>query len=286
MQFHPIPTTLSVDVDEIIDASPDDIRKVQRGIQLVMCTMIPPLRNVFENTRFIGPRISNKSELQSTNTPNYVLISPSVCQLVINRTKNDGRSKADDYDPDVDFTFDHERTLRLDLRLPSAAKHDDSEETMRCKMDQANAIHVLEKYGFDPVRLGRIMYLYQKWLRVALGDRNQKQFLFFDTKKGQNVTPLKEEGMKTRLQEVTNKVVGKKLGAQMLRPLFRTDFDTKGPTMDEREIIAEAMMHSVGTQMGNYTKKTGARKRLGEGTAQDSAGRAKKSRSAPAMPDF
>ena len=63
-----------------------------------------------------------------------------------------------------------------------------------CIRDRANVIHVLEKYGFDPLRLGRIVRLYQNWMRIALGDRNPKQFLFFDPKKGQTVTPLKSEG--------------------------------------------------------------------------------------------
>ena len=49
-----------------------------------------------------------------------------------------------------------------------------------------------------------------------------------------------------------------------MRPSFVTWFETKRPTMDEREIIADAMMHSVATQMGTYTKKTAGRKRLGE----------------------
>ena len=47
---------------------------------------------------------------------------------------------------------------------------------------------------------------------------------------GQTVTQLKSEGLKSRLQEATDKVVGKKLGAQMMRPLFLSWFDTKGPT--------------------------------------------------------
>jgi hypothetical protein len=120
---------------------------------------------------------------------------------------------------------------------------------------------------------------------VVLGERNPKQFLFFDPKKGQNVVPLKSEGLRSRLEDASNKVVGKKLGAQMMRPLFLTYFDTKGPTMGDREIVAEAMMHSVATQMGNYTKKTSTRKRLGEDMVQDGAGRAKKSR-ASSVPDF
>ena len=278
-----IEATMAVDDDDIIDVTPDEVRKVQRGIQLAMYTLIPPLRNVFENTRFIGPRVGNKAELKSTKSPNYVLISPSVIQLVINRTKNDGRSESDDYDPDVDFTLDHERTLRLDLMLPLAPSNSDSEETVRHKMDQANTINVLEKHSFDPVRLGKILRLYQKWMQTVLGDRNPKKFLFFDPKKGQNVTPLKSEGLKSRLQEATNRVVGTKLGAQMMRPLYLTYFDKQGPTMDEREIVADAMMHSVSTAMGTYTKKTAARKRLGEDVVAD---RAKKARVAAGVPNF
>ena len=41
------------------------------------------------------------------------------------------------------------------------------------------------------------------------------------------------------------------------------------------------MMHSVATQMGNYTKKTGARKRLGDDMVQDGAGRKRARSNAP-----
>jgi hypothetical protein len=70
----------------------------------------------------------------------------------------------------------------------------------------------------------------------------------------------------------------------MFRPLFITWFDTQGPTLTHREIVADAMMHSVATQQGHYTKKAGARKRLGEGAANDGAARTKKARRD--APDF
>ena len=56
--------------------------------------------------------------------------------------------------------------------------------------------------------------------------------------------------------------------------------------MDDREIVADTMMHSVATQMGNYTKRTGARKRLGEDMVDDGAARAKKPRAVSTAPDF
>ena len=64
----------------------------------------------------------------------------------------------------------------------------------------------------------------------------------FGPKKGQSVTPLKSEGLKSRLQEATNKIVGKKLGAQMMRTLFLTYFDKKGPTMDDRESFWKGLL--------------------------------------------
>ena len=120
-------------------------------------------------------------------------------------------------------------------------------------------------------------------MQVVLGDRNPKQFVFCNLKKGSLVTPLKAEGVKSRLHEATKRIVGKPLGVQMLRPIFLTWSDGEGPSMDEREIIADAMTHSVATQMGNYTKKAGARKRLGEGVVED---RVEKARVAAAAPNF
>ena len=106
-----IEATMTVDKNAIVDVTADEIRKVQRGMQVAMNTLIPPLRNVFENVRFIGPRVGNKAELKSTKSPNYVLISPSVVQLVVNKTKNDRRSDDEAYDPDVDFALDHANTF-------------------------------------------------------------------------------------------------------------------------------------------------------------------------------
>ena len=278
-----IEATMTVDKNDIVDVTADEMRKVQRGLQFALCTLIPPLRSVFENARFVAPGDENEKELASTDSPNYVLIGDDVVQLVINKTKNDRRSDDEAYDPDVDYALDHANTLRLDLTLPVAARNGDSEDTMQRKMDRANVIHVLGKFGFDPLRLGKLLRQYHKWMQVVMGDRNPKQFLFCNLKKGSLVTPLKAEGVKSRLHEATKRIVGKPLGVQMLRPIFLTWSDGEGPSMDEREIIADAMTHSVATQMGNYTKKAGARKRLGEGVVED---RVEKARVAAAAPNF
>ena len=163
----------------------------------------------------------------------------------------------------------------------------DSEETVKRKMDQANVIHVLSKYGFEPVRLGKLLTGYQAWMDAVMGDRNPKQFLFFDPKRGQDAEPLTDDGAKSRLYTITKKLVGKDLGAQMLRPLFLTYLDTQSPTTADREIIADCMLHSVATQMGRYTKRTAPRKRLGDDSEQSGQGRTKKARAqASSVPDF
>eukprot|EP01043_Picozoa_sp_COSAG02_P008151 COSAG02_NODE_254_length_26937_cov_16.503950_30_plen_491_part_00 len=279
--------TVGDDDDDEMTPSVNEIRKIQRGVQLAMYTLVPPIRNDYARLRFVRPGTSEE-ELRSTHSPNFVEIGPDTTRIVINRTKNDGRGQEDDYDPEVDFRFDHENTLKLDLQLPSAPTNADSEDTVKFKMDQANVIHVLEKYGFNPVRLGKILTGYQAWLNVVMGDRNPKQFLFFDPKRGQNAEPLTDDGAKSRLYTITKKLVGKDLGAQMLRPLFLTHLDTQNPTTADREIIADCMLHSVATQMGRYTKKTGPRKRLGDDDlGQTGDGRAKKARAqAPSVPDF
>ena len=87
--------------------------------------------------------------------------------------------------------------------------------------------------------------------------------------------------------KITKKLVGKDLGAQMLRPLFLTYLDTQSPTTADREIIADCMLHSVATQMGRYTKRTAPRKRLGDDSEQSGQGRTKKARAqASSVPDF
>ena len=68
-----------------------------------------------------------------------------------------------------------------------------AEEAVRRNLDQADTIHVLEKFGFDPVRLGKLLRLYEAWMKFALGEKNPKRFLFFDPKNGQAVVPTLKE---------------------------------------------------------------------------------------------
>ena len=69
--------------------------------------------------------------------------------------------------------------------------------------------------------------------------------------------------------------------------MFLTYFETQDSTVTDREIIADCMLHSVGTQQGTYTKRTGTRKRLGDDSEQTGQGSMKKVRAvASNVPDF
>jgi hypothetical protein len=52
------------------------------------------------------------------------------------------------------------------------------------------------------------------------------------------------------------------IGAQIFRTMFLSWFHNKKPTMSERELIADRMMHSVETQLGTYTKQAGSGQKI------------------------
>jgi hypothetical protein len=70
------------------------------------------------------------------------------------------------------------------------------------------------------------------------------------------VQTMTTEGMSTRMSRITERLTGQTLGAQMFRTVFVSWFNDRKPkpTMPEREVIANWMMHSVQTQLGTYTK--------------------------------
>ena len=89
--------------------------------------------------------------------------------------------------------------------------------------------------------------------------------MFFELKRNQSVAPMTAEGMSTRMNRITQRLTGQTLGAQMFRTIFLSWFNGKKPSMEDREAVAERMMHSVKTQLGTYTKSTQNRPRSLEG---------------------
>ena len=235
--FRAAPETMSV----------TENKKMQRSLQFALYMLLPPMRNNFAGLRFIAPQEENIAALQQTNSPNYILVKDDgTMELVINRYKMDGRSRAVDYDPEDDFAINTDATKHFPLTADAT----------------------LSKYGFDPVKLAALLLNYLTLQQALLGDSNPHDLVFFELKRNQSVAPMTAEGMSTRMSRITQRLTGQTLGAQMFRTIFLSWFNGKKPTMPDREAVAERMMHSVQTQLGTYTKSTQKRPRsLGGGGA-------------------
>ena len=224
--FRAAPETMSV----------TDNKKMQRSLQFAIYMMIPPMRNNFAGLRFIAPQEENLAALlQESNSPNYILVKDDgTMELVINRYKIDGRSRAMDYDPETDFEINTDATKRFSLTADAT----------------------LTKYGFDPVKLGTLLMNYWTLQQALMGDKNPFDLVFFEMKRDQSVASMTAEGMATRMSRITQRLTGQTLGSTMFRTIFLSWFNNKRPSMADRESIADRMMHNVKTQLGTYTKST------------------------------
>ena len=221
--FRAAPETMSV----------TDNKKMQRSLQFAIYMMVPPMRNNFAGLRFIAPHEENLAALQESNSPNYIIVKDDgTMELVINRYKIDGRSRAVDYDPETDFGINTDATKRFPLTADAT----------------------LAKYGFDPVKLGALLMNYWTLQQALMGDSNPYDLVFFELKRDQSVASMTAEGMATRMSRITQRLTGQTLGSTMFRTIFLSWFNKKGPSMADRESIADRMMHSVKTQLGTYTK--------------------------------
>ena len=217
-----------------------EIKKMQRAMQFCLYTLIPPVRNNYTGLRFVTPAQETVAELTASSSPNYILVKDDgSMELVFNKYKIDGRSAAVDYDPTVDFRLDGPATRRLPL-VPNAT---------------------LNKFGFAPAELARLLTGYRALQQAIVGDRNPYDYVFFELKKAGPVARMTDDGMSTRMGRITQNLVGQTLGAQMLRTITVSWFNDRDPTMGERETIAEWMMHNVQTQLGTYTKDAGTKRK-------------------------
>ena len=230
--FREAPDTMSV----------TEHKKLQRSMQFLMSTLIPPMRNDFAGLRFIGPQEEDIETLRASNSPNYILVKDdNTMEIVINRYKTDGRSQSMEYNPDdSDFAINTEATKRFPL--------------------VANA--TLTKFGFDPVRLSSLLLNCYTLQQGLLGGQNPHNLLFFELKRDGQVQTMTSEGMSTRMSRITQRLTatpgepdsGQTLGTTMFRTIFLSWFNERKPTQAQRQTIAEHMMHSVQTQLNTYSK--------------------------------
>jgi hypothetical protein len=254
--------------------SGDDFLQTQQAMLLVLVTLIPPLRTgAFKNMRLITPEMETKEELLSTKTPNYILISDTQVELVVNMAKNDHRTDDADYDPSVNMPpidlprGSNEFTLRLQLERCDPPTDADSEEVIPEKMHCINVINTLEKYGFKPTVLAGLLRKYLHYMTTHYSG-NDKQYLFVGRT---NLKVIKNAG--DRLRKATKKLYDVELGTQDLRPMFRTWLNSQVVPIEDNRLIADCMQHSLETAMGKYTKKRSPPKRLGADAQQGSGQR-------------
>jgi len=231
-------------LDQTFRSAPESMsvtenKKMQRSMQFLMQTLIPPMRNNLAGLRFIAPQQENIQTLRESGSPNYVVVQDDgTMEIVINKYKTDDRSSALDYDPDDDFVVNTAATKRFPL--------------------VANA--TLSKFGFDPVKLAVLLMNYFTLQQSLLGDKNPHDLVFFELKRDQQVQAMTSEGMSTRMTRIMQRLTstpdapGETLGARMMRTTFVSWLNERKPTMPQREVIADWMMHSVQTQLNTYSK--------------------------------
>ena len=232
--------------DDLNEHSILETKKLQTYIAYLLYTMIPPVRNNYSQLCFISESKTSKLRVELSQCPNYILVPETgPMTIVLNRYKNDQRTAAEDYDSkECDFQIDHSGTRRLVL--------EDNE--------------TLQKYGFDPEKLGVILRKY--YMLGLFKNRNPDELLFYDIekkKKGTPATPVKRldvGGAKDRLSTLikkltkTDKQPGARIACQLFRTIFDTWLNTQEPTAIDRLYIAKLMCHECSTQMITYTKNS------------------------------
>ena len=124
---------------------------------------------------------------------------------------------------------------------------------------RGGANDTLSKYGFAPEVLGTLLGLYRHAVRTIFGDRNEKEYLFFNFNDHDVVVPIKADALGKRVGRRLKALTG---GKQPRSQLFRTmlctwflnDADPR-PNAQERELMAKMMMHSEERQLCNYNKR-------------------------------
>ena len=269
-----IERALAGENDDINERRIPAVKELQSALLAAFYVMLPPVRNNYDGLRFVeydgaydaSSGLSFDEYLDVTakehetmtrqKSPNYILApkdGPLV--LVLNKFKTDERTSAEHYNRDLDFILDHDKQIRIVL----------------------DSNPVMEKFGFDPKRLGGYLRKYRDLKLFA--NRNPDELLFYDVEQRRpGVTPppavkrITEEATKSRLLRFTGKMnniaqtaasaVGEqcggapeaKIATKMFRKLFLTWFHEQDPTNEERIYIAKGMGHSAATALKNYTK--------------------------------
>ena len=144
--------------DDINERRIPAVKELQSAILAAFYVLLPPVRNNYDGLRFVEHDsaydassglsyeeyediIAKQLETMTRQkSPNYILApkdGPLV--LVLNKFKTDERTSAENYNRDLDFILDHGKQIRIVLDSNS----------------------VLEKFGFDPKRLGGYLRKYR-----------------------------------------------------------------------------------------------------------------------------
>jgi len=237
-------------------------KRVQRSLQWCMYVMVPPVRGGdHAGMRFVDEKNENVETLRESGSPNYILVKEDgTMEMVYNEYKTDRRAMVDDYDPGT-IHINHGATVRLPLV---------ENET-------------LTKYRFDPVKLAKLLTHYRQMQKNLLGERNPYEYIFFDLKNAKNETPGPVQKalpptLTARMTRVSDRLMDRAVGASMLRTVCISWFNSKQPTMEEREALARWMMHKVQMQLGTYSKGTMVPPQVKRAAGEDGAPEPKRKR--------
>ena len=223
-----------------------DRAEVHHSILAAFSILIPPLRGgVPVGLAFVAEDQETVEYLTEHGVYNYILMKQNGgVQLVVHKTKNDGRSQGASYRPDVDAPVldlprgANKNALRLDL--------------VRSKASDANrkALDTFTRFGLNPDALAQILVAHNDYLSRK-HPRNNPRYLFANLQNNPNTAKTLRGWLQDVVEEVTER---EGIGAMALRKWYRNYIDGKRISVTDNRAIAKAMQHSLETAVGVYQK--------------------------------
>jgi hypothetical protein len=219
---------------------------VQHGVLTAFSTLIPPLRGgVPVGIAFVTEKQETVEFLTEHGVYNYILIKgDGGVQLVVHKTKNDGRSQGASYRPDVDAPVldlplgTNKDALRLDL--------------VRSKASDTNrkALDTFARFGLNPNALVQTLVAYNDYLSRKHPE-NDPRYLFANLQNSPNTAKTLRGWLQRAVANITER---EGIGAKALRKWYRNYIDGHRISVTDNRVIAKAMQHSLETAVGVYQK--------------------------------